>query len=68
MANQHDRQKPQPDVNVDTGEVIVETTEIGFWKFGHKSGPPLARTGDEIPKQWQPPKNESTPSNRTKKE
>ena len=68
MDNQHDQQKPRPDVNVDTGEPIVETTEIESWKFGHQSGPPLVRTSDEIPKQWQPPKNESTPTKRSKQE
>ena len=33
-----------------------------------ESGPPLPRTSNSIPKQWQPPKNESTPSNRSKKQ
>ncbi len=68
MANQHDQQNPQPDNNADTGELKVETTEIKTWQFGHESGPPLVRTSSAIPKQWQPPKNESTPSKRSKQE
>ncbi len=68
MANQRGKQNLQPDNNADTSELQIETTEIKTWQFGHQSGPPLVRTSSAIPKQWQPPKNASTPSNRTKKE
>ena len=68
MANQRDKQNLQPDNNADTGGLKVETAEIKTLQLGHQSGPPLVRTSSAIPKQWQPPKNESTPSNRTKKE
>ena len=68
MANQRDKQNLQPDNNADTGGLKVETAEIKTLQLGPQSGPPRPLAGKGIPKQWQPPKNESTPNNRAKKE
>ena len=67
MADQRDQHKPKSDANADAGELSIGTPQVEISTFGHQSGPPLVRTSNAIPKQWQPPQNESTPSNRTNK-
>ena len=68
MADKQNKQNLRPDKS----EVLIESrmviTEGREHDLGRKSAPPQARTGDNVPKQWQPPKNQSTPSNRTKKQ
>ena len=64
MANQQDEGNPEQFPDSVSGE--IDSPDVVYVELGRTNGPPRARTGDDIPKQWQPPKNESTPSNRTK--
>ncbi len=65
MANEQDERSPTQIPDSVSGEIHL--TDAAFRQYGHQSGPPQVRTGDSVPKQWQPPKNESTPSNRATK-
>lgn len=66
VASQQDEatcsQNPTP------GPSEVDPNEAACVQLGRTDGPPRPRTSGAIPKRWEPPKNESTPSNRTKKE
>ena len=67
MANQQDELDPKQisdsvPSEIDSNDVV----DIMYVELGRTSGPPQARTKSAVPKQWQPPKNESTPSNRAK--
>ena len=56
-------------VSSDGGPSENTQIQIGndeIWKFGHNGGAPKPRTKSIAPKPWQPPKNESTPTNRVK--
>lgn len=46
------------------GEMTL--TDIMYVELGRTSGPPQPRAVANVPKQWQPPKNESTPNNRAR--
>lgn len=61
MANHQD--KP----NTEQFSSEIDLTDVMYVELGRTSGPPKARTGTAIPKQWQPPKNESTPNRRIKR-
>ena len=67
MADQEDKRNPEQTPDDPAGKRDMSFTDGEIWKFGHQSGPPQARTGTAIPKQWQPPKNESTPNRRIKR-
>ena len=67
MANEQDERNAMRIPNADSGELNLANTDGEVWLFGHNSDPPRARTEDSVQKQWQPPKNESIPDNRTKK-
>ena len=66
MANQQDDRSS--DQFPDGGSGQINAIEAACVQLGRTGSPPRPLVGKGIPKQWQPPKNESTPSNRTKKE
>lgn len=66
MANEQDERNAKPITNLDNRELNLTNVDIEVM-LGRQSGPPKARISGSVPKQWQPPKNESTPSNRSKK-
>ena len=66
MTSKHDAQTP--DTIHDGVSADIDLTDLEYVQFGRNSGPPRSRTISSTPKQWQSPKNESTPSNRPKKE
>ena len=68
MPDGQDRQHHKPR----NKELPIERTALfiegGVEDRGRVNGPPQATTDGNVAKQWQPPKNQSVPSNRPKKE
>ena len=65
MADKQDESERNPKQIPDSVSDEIDSTDVTYYvELGHTSGPPRARTKDAAPKQWQPPKNQSTPSNR----
>ena len=66
MASQQEEPNPKQILGSASGESEIDMTQVMYVELGRTSGPPQAPTKSAAPKQWQPPKSESTPSNRAK--
>ena len=67
MADKQDKRNPEPSKGKSYIERRVLLAKGRTEERGRKSGPPQAPADGNVPKQWQPPKNQSTPDRRPKK-
>ena len=67
MVDQQDKRNYGQTPSDSAGKRVMSFADGEIRKYGHQSGPPRPRTVAGIPKQWQPPKNESTPNRRIKR-
>jgi hypothetical protein len=68
MPDRQDKQNHKPrnkELPIERAALLIEG---GAEERGRVNGPPQATTDGNVAKQWQPPKNQSVPSNRPKKE
>ncbi len=66
VASQQDEPTCSQNLTSDPSE--VDPTDAACVQLGRTGGPPRPRTNGTNLKQWQPPKNESTPSKRPQRE
>lgn len=67
MVDKQDKRNPEPSKGTSSIERRVLLTKGRMEERGRKSGPPQAPADGNVFKQWQRPKNQSTPDKRPKK-